>query len=442
MAKRRNGSTVAVGVLSHHNSKETKAILNAVEALGHDPVWIRRENVRSWIDTAGLHLEPAVDVVVNRLLLTKCANPHEELLVASLYDQDHPVLNRPRAVERAIDKFRTAAWLSRSGLAVPDAYLATHQRNHDRWSAHLDGTGVEKPTVGTNGQRMRRVDPGSRVNVSVDGRQAFVQEYVDATNGRSSDLRVYVVGGETIAAMERRAASGEWRANVSLGADVEPVPEPLDPAIESIAERAVDALDLDFAGVDLIDDDGRWTVLEVNATAGFKGLFEATGRSVAPTIARLAIERVGGTVDADRLAEIEATMDDSVPACKPDIDPEPDDPPVLGYTNRVRLSGANRSETVVAKADTGAKRTSIDTGLAGRLGLGPITGTTTVRSGTTTRSETRPLVEVRCAVAGVWQTVTASVTDRSDMDHPVILGRDLIGAYRLDIDRRVDGETT
>ncbi len=36
-----------VGVLSPHNSKETKAILNAVRALGHEPVWIRDENTSS-----------------------------------------------------------------------------------------------------------------------------------------------------------------------------------------------------------------------------------------------------------------------------------------------------------------------------------------------------------------------------------------------------------
>ena len=39
-----SNDAVRVGVLSLHNSKETKAILNAVEDLGHEPVWLRREN--------------------------------------------------------------------------------------------------------------------------------------------------------------------------------------------------------------------------------------------------------------------------------------------------------------------------------------------------------------------------------------------------------------
>ena len=34
-----------VGVLSLHTSKETKAILNAVEGLGHRGVWLREETL-------------------------------------------------------------------------------------------------------------------------------------------------------------------------------------------------------------------------------------------------------------------------------------------------------------------------------------------------------------------------------------------------------------
>ena len=53
-----------IGVLSPHNSKETKAILNAVRALGHEPVWIRDENVASWIEGGRVRLSPRVDALV------------------------------------------------------------------------------------------------------------------------------------------------------------------------------------------------------------------------------------------------------------------------------------------------------------------------------------------------------------------------------------------
>lgn len=435
-----NSSPVRVGVLSHHNSKETKAILNAVADLGHLPVWIRRENFRSWIDEDGVHVEPDVDVLANRLLLTKIDAPHEALQLASLYHQECPVLNPPRTVQRAIDKYRTAAQLQRDDIPVPHTYLATTQHVFDQWREYLSGQIVQKPTVGTNGNQLARVEEGDPVNVTVDGKQAFVQEYVDTMNGRASDLRIYVVDGDIVGAMRRIAQEGEWRANVALGAEVEDVTDTLSPEAQSTARQAVSTLELDYAGVDLIDDGEQWCVLEVNATAGFKGLFEATGHSVAPDIARLAIETAGGSVDQEMLSRISQTLDDSVPACKPDLGSEQADKSTLGYTNRVQVSGTATSETVVAKADTGAKRTSIDAELAGRLGVGPITGTTTVRSGTSTQSETRPLVDIQFKVGGEWRTTTASITDRSDMQYPMILGRDVLGAYRLDIEQRIAEE--
>lgn len=52
---------ISVGVLSLHNSKETKAILNAVEDLGHEPIWLREENNTIRIDAN--HVEPNPEVV-------------------------------------------------------------------------------------------------------------------------------------------------------------------------------------------------------------------------------------------------------------------------------------------------------------------------------------------------------------------------------------------
>ena len=45
------GDALTVGVLGLHSSKETNAILNAVEALGYGAEWIRRENTA--VSTAG-----------------------------------------------------------------------------------------------------------------------------------------------------------------------------------------------------------------------------------------------------------------------------------------------------------------------------------------------------------------------------------------------------
>ncbi len=432
------GATTRVGVLSTHNSKETKAILNAVQALGHEPVWIRDENLTSRIRDGRPEVSPTVDVLVNRLLLTKSDQPLEDLQLASVYEEVVPVLNPASAVRATLHKYRSGVKLAAAGLPVPDAYFSRSREQFDDWPGHLPETAVHKRTIGTNGDHMDIVADTDPVNPRIDNGQSFVQEYLDGGQDRKSDLRVYVVGGRVVGAMRRIAPEGDWRTNVARGGEVEDVTEDLGAEAERLAIRATDVLGLDMAGVDLYPVDDAWRILEVNATAGFKGLFAATGRSAAPYIAQLALARTGTEVEDEAVRELSGSLDDSVPECKPTTSRDEPEDSVLGYTSRVKVSGADSMESVVAKADTGAKRTSIDMDLAGRIGAGPITGTTEVRSGISKDTEMRALVEIEIAVNGAWRSVTASVTDRRSMSYPVLLGRDVLQDYTLDISERVE----
>ena len=435
----RNATGVCrVGVLSPHNSKETKAILNAVRAFGHEPVWIRDENVSSGIDNGSVELSPRVDVLINRLLLTKSDQQLEDLQLAGLYADTTPVVNTPEAVANTLHKFRAGAKLAAAGLPVPDAYFGRSPRTLEEWPEYLSDTAAHKHTIGTNGRGMSVVSQDDPVGPRIGNQQSFVQEFLDDPGTRPADLRVYVVGDEIVGAMRRRAPAGDWRTNVALGGEVEGVTDELAAEPNRLAREATAVLGLDVAGVDLMSVDGEWYLLEVNATAGFKGLFSATGISAAPHIARLAIERLGGTVDDSRVDDLESTLDDSVPECKPPRTEAGGDTGVLGYTTRISIHGRDGSERAVAKSDTGARRTSIDTDLAGRIGAGPLVGTTQVRSGTTGHSETRPLVEIDLRVNGDWRTVTASITDRSALTYPVLLGRDVLESYTLDISQTAE----
>jgi len=427
-----------VGVLSPHNSKETKAILNAVRILGHEPIWIRDENVSLWVENGSVQLSPQVDVLVNRLLLTKSDQQLEDLQLAALYADTTPVVNPPQAVTNTLHKYRAGTKLAAAGLPVPDAYFGRSPRTFEEWPEHLPDEAAHKHTIGTNGQRMFVVSQNEPVGPTIDDEQSFVQEFLEERGDRPSDVRVYVVGDDIVGAMRRHAPEGDWRTNVALGGEVEDVTNELGSEPRRLAREATEVLGLDVAGVDLMSVDGSWYILEVNATAGFKGLFSATGISAAPHIARLAIERLGGSVEDSAIRDLESTLDDSVPECKPPLVEDRGEEDVLGYTTRIRIHGRDGTEKAVAKSDTGAKRTSIDTDLAGQIGAGPMVGTTEVRSGAGSGTETRPLVGVDLCLNGSWRTVTASITDRSEMTYPVLLGRDVLEAYTLDISQTVE----
>lgn len=428
-------------MLSLHNSKETKAILNAVEDLGHTPVWLRQENTAISVEDSELTLEPDIDIVANRLLLSNTEEPAELLGLATTFNRVRPMLNEPDAVMASIHKFATAATLANWNIKVPDALLALSNDRLNQGRSQFGDVGVYKTAIGTHGGGTWKVDLTEPVNPKVGNRQAFLQALIDRDGERHRDLRVYIVDGEIIGAMYRFAPEGDWRTNVALGGDVLNATDEMDDEASETALYAADVMGLDYAGVDLIEGNDGWFVLEVNPTAGFKGLYKATGKSPAPYIAKSAIERAGGTVDEDRVSELAATLDDSEPSCKPRVEPpEHQDVPIIGYIEDVVVSGTSGSTQAKAKSDTGATRTSIDTSLAAEIGAGPIKSMTRVKSGSVKGGKARPVVDLVIGIGGTQHTVTASVEDRSHMDYPLLLGRDILEHYRVDVRRRSDGD--
>jgi RimK family alpha-L-glutamate ligase len=433
---------VRVGVLSLHNSKETKAILNAVEDLGHEPVWLRRENTAISVEDSELRVEPEIDVVANRLLLSNTEEPAELLGLATTFNRIRPMLNTPDATLTAIHKFATAATLADWNIQVPDALLALSNDRLNQERDRFGSVGVYKTAIGTHGGGTWKVDLTEPVNPKVGNRQAFLQELIDRDDARHRDLRVYIVDDEVIGAMYRYAPENDWRTNVALGGDVQDATDEMPTAARETALYAADVMGLDYAGVDLVEGDEGWFVLEVNPTAGFKGLYKATSHSPAPYIAKLAIETGGGRVDDDRVRELAATLDDSRPSSAPRrARTGADEMALIGYIEEVVVSGTSGSEQTLAKSDTGATRTSIDTSLAADIGAGPIKSMTRVKSGSVKGGKARPVVDLVIGIGGTQHTVTASVEDRSHMDYPLLLGRDILQHYQVDVRRRADEDS-
>ncbi|MXV64170.1 30S ribosomal protein S6--L-glutamate ligase [Natronorubrum sp. JWXQ-INN-674] len=433
-----NESTVRVGVLSFHDSKESKVICNAVEALGHEPVWLREKNALVRFTGEGFVLEPDVDVVINRLLLSTTKQPAEAAGFANAIARFRPIVNHPDAAALASHKIAAGAALVANDVPVPETALALGSEPLARVRPEFGEEHVYKTVVGTHGGVAWKVDRSSLLTGSVGSRRAFLQELVATESERPRDLRIYVVDGDVAGAMYRYAADEEWRTNVARGGAVEDVTDSLPETVAEIAIRATAAVGLDCAGVDLIEGEEGWFVLEVNPTAGFKGLFRATGRSPAPDIAALAIERAGGSIDADRVATLRKTLDDSVPFCvpKPGLSIE-DEAPTVGLTERVIVSGTTNTKAVVGRADTGRSRTRIDLQLAAAIGAGPIR----VDDSAPDRDDTakrHPIVDVVVGIAGTERTVDAMVEDRSTAAHSLLLGRDVLEGFRIDISSTYD----
>jgi len=191
-----------------------------------------------------------------------------------------PVVNPPRALEVAIDKYLTLACLAEAGLPVPRTHVVQDADSAARARAELGGDCVIKPLFGSRGRGLVRVAAGAAAEpASATGGVVYLQEFVPHAGW---DARVLVVG-ERLFAMRRRAASGEWRTNLALGGHAEPLVVP--DGWGDLARRAAAAVGASLAGVDLLPArDGRVLVLEVNAVPGWRGLESVVGPQVAEAV--------------------------------------------------------------------------------------------------------------------------------------------------------------
>jgi len=217
-------------------------------------------------------------------------------------DRGVPVVNSPRAIERSVDKFYTDARLREAGVPTPETFVC--ERAADAMTAiramlgarpadGLDNAVVIKPIFGSMGHGIVRVgdpDAAFRVVQALDTVRAvfYVQRAIDS-GGR--DIRAFVVGGRLLGAIERRAAGGDWRTNVSRGGTAHACVLP--PAWEDLALRAAAAIGADYAGVDLLPSkNGDVFVLEVNGIPGWQGLQRTMRIDVAGAIVDHLAERV------------------------------------------------------------------------------------------------------------------------------------------------------
>ena len=224
-----------------------------------------------------------------------------------------PVMNSPRAIERSVDKFYTTALLQEAGLPTPETVVC--EGTADAMAAvQAMGDVIIKPIFGSMGHGMVRVsdpDVAFRIVRSLEEMRAvfYVQR---AVNHGGRDVRVFVVGGRVLGAIERRTSDGGWRTNVSRGGSARPFELP--PAWEQLALLATAAIGADYAGVDLLPSrEGTVFVLEVNGIPGWQGLQRATGLDVAGALVEHVAVRVrargAATGDRSEASALKSTVE-------------------------------------------------------------------------------------------------------------------------------------
>jgi len=210
-----------------------------------------------------------------------------------------PVYNDARAIERSVDKSMTTLLLHAAGIPTPPTWAtesaAQAQRLVMRESAARRSL-VLKPLFGSQGNGLQRLGwvDGRHVplpSLAAYGELAYLQRYVAPLAQPGHDWRVLVVGGQAVAAMRR--VSEHWVHNVAQGARCVPqsLADATGRALADLAQAAARALELDYAGVDLLPTREGVQVIEVNGVAAWHGLQRVTPVDLAGAIVADLLDR-------------------------------------------------------------------------------------------------------------------------------------------------------
>ena len=199
-------------------------------------------------------------------------------VLAGLQDSGIIVLNAPRALECAVDKYLTTQRLAMAGLPVPATIVC---ESSDAALAAFEQLGrdiVVKPLFGAEGRGIMRVsDPELALRcfrtLERLGAVLYLQQFL---HGPAFDIRVLLLDGQLVGSMKRTPRQGEFRANMAQHGTAVPY-VPSDHELE-LSIRAAYVTGCVFAGIDLMYDAcGKPVVIQVNAVPGWRGLQDTCG---------------------------------------------------------------------------------------------------------------------------------------------------------------------
>jgi len=293
-----------IGILTRNpQGWASSRLIKAIESLGHRPHPFRFRDMVSIIDddklkvyARGVNLVDEVSAIIVRPI-GRCSLEQAIYRMDVLYalqDYGVKIINKPSAIEKCIDKFRSLYILHMHGIPVPRTMVSENANLAYRSLPLLKSKSIViKPIFGSRGHGSTRIRLRDRDvlwevlhSLSFTRHVLYLQEYLPH---KGKDIRAFVIGDKIIAAMYR-VAPGMWKTNISQGARPIRI-DKLDPEIEEIVLKSAKLLECEIAGVDVLVIDNKPYLLELNSQPGWRGLQSVTDKDIAMEIAKYVIEK-------------------------------------------------------------------------------------------------------------------------------------------------------
>ncbi len=263
-----------IGVIYSRARVEEKLLFEALERRGLDYDRIDDRDLIFDLDDPAPWL--GYDVFLER-----CIN-HSRALYALkiLNDWGVPTVNTAHVADVCGNKLVTSSALIRAGVPSPRVRVAFTPESALDAIEELGYPVILKPAIGSWGRLLSKVNDRDAAEAILEHKETlgsyhhsifYIQEYVRKPK---RDIRAFVVGNETIAAIYRE--SEHWITNTARGGVASNCP--VTPELNDLCVRASNAVGGGITGVDLLEDPERGLLVnEVNYTIEFRNSIATTG---------------------------------------------------------------------------------------------------------------------------------------------------------------------
>jgi ribosomal protein S6--L-glutamate ligase len=191
-----------------------------------------------------------------------------------------------QALVRSRDKLRSLQMLATFGLGLPKTVFTNYSKEIKKIVESVGGAPlIVKLLEGTQGHGVVLGQTKKGAESIIEAFHAMkarviVQEFISESKG--ADIRAFIVDGKVVGAMKRQGKEGEFRSNLHQGGTGSLIK--LSKAEREAALTAAKAMDLQIAGVDMLQSDRGPLILEVNSSPGLEGIEKTTGKDIATSI--------------------------------------------------------------------------------------------------------------------------------------------------------------
>lgn len=210
------------------------------------------------------------------------------------------IFNKADFIKMCDDKMLTFIRCSNEGIAMPNTFagplvyssiLEPHLEFLDTIIDKLGFPMVIKKVYGSLGEGVFLVNSKDELITlykDICHNPILFQRYVSSSKGKS--IRVIVINGKVFGAFVRKNG-GDFRSNFGTSAGSEKLENPK--KYLDFAAKIAEKLDIEYAGIDLLDDDdGRLVMCEINSNAFFEEFEKTTGLNVAKAFAEMVKEKI------------------------------------------------------------------------------------------------------------------------------------------------------